>query len=205
MKSALLALLLLLSCNKAIPQEPTFSAGTRLVQVDTIVRNNSGPVAGLTKDDFTLFDNGKPQRIAVFSVRSARSPAATAVRLPAGAVSNRLNSRGEVPASATILLIDRLNTPIRDQPYANRKIVKFLQARGSRDSIGIYTLGNRLRVIQDLTSDPDRLARAVKVLKPEDPPRLKADLELDPTSDPVTDAMLARELEGLEDISVHNV
>jgi len=195
---------LLLASSSAAPQEPTFSAGTRLVQVDTVVRNSKGPVANLRKEDFSLLDNGKPQKIAVFSVRSARSSVASAVPLPAGAASNRLNSRGETPASATILLIDRLNTPISDQPYANRKIIKFLQNRGNRDSIGIYTLGNRVRVIQDLTNDPDRLDRAVKLLKPEDVARLKADVQLDPTGDAVTDGMLARFIEALEDFTVQN-
>src|SRR5579863_5484762 len=84
-------------------QQPTFSAGTRLVQVDIVVRNSKGPVPGLTKEDFTILDNGKPQKIAVFSVHSARKPVATPIPLPAGAVSNRFNSRGETPASATIL------------------------------------------------------------------------------------------------------
>src|SRR5580658_10802550 len=72
-------------------QEPTvFHSGTRLVEVEVIVRDqpvrppgvgewfkwvlDSGPPfgppgvlhAGLTKDDFTLLDQGKPQQIAVF-------------------------------------------------------------------------------------------------------------------------------------------
>src|ERR1035441_3409935 len=149
--------LVLLTAGAAVAQAPpTFSAGTRLVQVDTVIRDGHGPVAGLTKDDFTLFDNGKPQKIAVFAVRSARIPEVKAAPLPPGAVSNRYNRRGETPASATILLIDRKNTGVALQKIVNKKIVKFLQARDSRDSIGIYILGTRLRIVQELTDDPDR-------------------------------------------------
>lgn len=55
----------------ATPQDrPTFQAGTRLVEVDVVVRNRNGPVIGLIKDDFTLLDEGKPQQISVFSVRA---------------------------------------------------------------------------------------------------------------------------------------
>jgi hypothetical protein len=108
---------LLLGSSSAAPQEPTFSAGTRLVQVDTVVRNSKGPVSGLTKEDFAVLDSGKPRKIAVFSVQSARSSVATAAPLPAGAASNRLNSRGETPTGATICRSVRLNTPISDQPY----------------------------------------------------------------------------------------
>lgn len=195
-----IALVLVTVGAAAAQAPPTFSVGTRLVQVDAIVRDGHGPVAGLTKDDFTLFDNGKPQKIAVFSVRSARNPEVKAAPLPPGAVSNRVNRFGETPATATILLIDRQNTPVSDQPYANKKIVKFLQARGNKDSIGIYILGNTLRVVQDLTDDPDRLDRAVKSLKPQDAKGLTADVTLDKTGDAITDAMLARSLEGLDDI-----
>ena len=117
--------LVLLALAAAGAQTPTFSTGTRLVQVDTIVRDSHGPVAGLTRDDFTLLDNGKPQKIAVFSVRSSRNPAEPLTPLPPGAVSNRLNRHGETPASATILLIDRQNTPALDQAYAMNPHARF--------------------------------------------------------------------------------
>ncbi len=192
-------LVLLIVCA-AGAQPPTFSTGTRLVLVDTIVRDSHGPVAGLTKDDFTLLDNGKPQKIAVFSVRSSRNPAAPMTPLPAGAVSNRLNRHGETPASATILLIDRQNTPALDQAYANRKVVKFLEARGNKDSLGIYILGNTLRVVQDLTDDPERLDRALKSLKPQDARGLTQDVTVEKTGDAIADSMVSRSLEGLDDI-----
>jgi hypothetical protein len=41
--------------------DPIIRADTRLVQVDVTVRNGKGPIRGLTKDDFTLFDKGKRQ------------------------------------------------------------------------------------------------------------------------------------------------
>jgi VWFA-related protein len=192
---------ILLLAGAAWAQPPTFSTGTRLVQVDAIVRGSHGPVAGLTRDDFTLLDNGKLQKIAVFSVRSAaRNPDVRPAPLPVGAVSNRVNRLGETPASATILLIDRQNTPASDQAYANRKVVKFLEARGNRDSLGIYILSNTLRVVQDLTDDPERLDRALKSLKPQEAKGLTSDVTVDKTGDAITDQMLARSLEGLDDI-----
>jgi VWFA-related protein len=181
--------------------QPIFHAGTRLVQVDVVVRNKSGPVAGLRKEDFTLFDEGSPQPISVFSVTAQHSDK-RATPLPAGTVSNRLNRLGEAAASATILLIDRLNTPIDTQPYANQKVIRFVQASGGRERVGIYTLGAALHVVQDLTDDPDRLERAARSLKPQDSRRLSADVSVDSTGDAITDAMVRRSLEGLEDITV---
>jgi VWFA-related protein len=187
----------------ALAQQPTFRAGTHLVQVDVVVRDKNGPVAGLQKSDFTILDEGKPQLITTFSVTAGSGAlAAPAVPLPPGAVSNQRNRRGEPLTSATILLIDRLNTPVNDQVYANRKILQFLQQRGARDRLGIYVLGNSIRVIQELTEDPDRLDRVVKTLKPETARRLSADVTVDSSGDAVTDAMIADSLDRLQQFVV---
>jgi len=152
---------------------PTFRAGTKLVQVDVVVRDKNGPAAGLTKQDFTLLDNGKPQEIAVFSVRSssfksAETSGRPAVSLPPGAVSNRLNRDGEVPATTTVILVDQKNTQRTDQAYAIQRIVKFIEKRRKRDRIGIYTFGrDGMQSVQELTDDPDLLRRAANSLKPQ--------------------------------------
>src|SRR5580658_6636264 len=43
---------------------PTFRAGTKLVEVDVVARSQGAPATGLSKDDSTLLDNGKPRKIA---------------------------------------------------------------------------------------------------------------------------------------------
>src|SRR5579862_8604332 len=84
-------------------QEPSsFRVNTRLVEVDVVVRSKAGAVTGLTKGDFRILDNGKPQDIATFSVRSSANPkgaanpaVANATPLPAGVISNRVDRSGE--------------------------------------------------------------------------------------------------------------
>jgi hypothetical protein len=49
----LLAVTALAQEPQAPPAAPTFRAGTKLVQVDVVVRGKKGPVVGLTKGDFT--------------------------------------------------------------------------------------------------------------------------------------------------------
>ncbi len=51
-------------------------------------------VTGLTKDDFTIIENGKPQRIFSFDAPSE-------------------GAKTEVNAPATILVLDLLNTPFK--------------------------------------------------------------------------------------------
>jgi VWFA-related protein len=51
------------------PQPPTFRSATNLVVVDAIVTDQQGRfVSDLTKDDFQIFEDGKPQALATFSL-----------------------------------------------------------------------------------------------------------------------------------------
>ena len=54
-------------------QDDTIRISTRLVQLNVVVRDKSGAVAGLKHADFTVLDNKKPQKIALFSVSESRS------------------------------------------------------------------------------------------------------------------------------------
>ena len=141
---------------------PTFRTGTRLVEVDVVVRDDKGPVKGLTKEDFTLLDKGKPQAIAIFSVRSADSKAPKPAPLPNGVVSNRLRSRGDEPVSATVVLIDRLNTAVEDQSRIRLQALKYLRAAGGDEGIALYALNKKLTVLQEFTEDRERLIRAAE-------------------------------------------
>lgn len=142
--------------------DPVIRTSTRLVQVDVTVRNNKGPIRDLTKEDFTIFDKGKPRQISLFTVTEAREqPAAGDQPLAPGVVSNRAGQKGsETPKSVTVILVDRLNTPDFVQPYADRELLRFLQTAQKGDRIAIYVMGQGIRVVQDFTTDPDRLAQA---------------------------------------------
>jgi VWFA-related protein len=182
----LLFLLAVTAAAQTPPEEsPTFSAATRLVEVDVVARSKGAPATGLTKEDFTLLDNGKPQKISIFSVRSgqtsgpASGPASgtpsgpAAAPLPPGAVSNRLERGGNAAVNVTVLLIDQVNTPVAVQAYAIPRVVKFLQMHrdlhNGRDRIGVYTFsGDGLRAVQEITDDAELLSRAARSLKARD-------------------------------------
>jgi VWFA-related protein len=164
------------------PPTPTFQAGTRLVEVDVIARSKDGPAKGLTQGDFTLLDNGKPQKISLFSVKSsqvsasAAGPASVSAAVPAshplpsGVVTNRVAPAGESSKTATALLIDQRNTTQVDQGFALQRVVKFIEMQKTRDRIGIYAFGRGgLQVLQDLTDDAELLRRAASQLKARDP------------------------------------
>jgi VWFA-related protein len=156
-----LALWMLPSLVFAAQEPALIHVESRLVQVDVTVRNGKGPVRGLAKSDFTLLDKGKPQSIALFKVTEARQLVGADVGLlPPGVVSNRISQGTDVPGSVTVILVDRLNTPPIVQPYADRELLRFLQSAQAGDRIAIYVLDQQIRVVQDFTTDVERLKTA---------------------------------------------
>lgn len=171
------------------PESAVFHSGTRLVEVEVVVRSqrvlppvgsrawfawvlDSGPpfgppgppLKGLTKDDFTLLDEGKRQQIAVF--RAGAPSDSKPMVLPPGAVSNRTDSRGDPVNGATVVLIDFLNTDFGCLSYERMGMTKLLRSFGETDSrIALYTLGENLHVLQDFTDDPQRLRDAATRLE----------------------------------------
>lgn len=141
--------------------DPTFRTSTQLIQVDVVVKAKDVPVAGLTKDDFEIFDNGKPQQIAVFSVREMGAAQPQVQALLPGVVSNRPVYRGPEPVSATVILFDSINTPVEDQGYARLQALKYLDKASRNELIAIYQMDTALRILQPFTGDRDQIRSAV--------------------------------------------
>lgn len=167
------------------PEDPVFRAGTRLVEIEVVVRNppfrepgligvlkqildQAGPpygppgvlANGLRKDDFTVLDQGKPQPIDVFrnGFTSESTGDARPLSLPPGAVSNRLDIRGKPLNGATAVLVDLLDTPFLDTEYARMGFKELLRSLSRSDSrIAIYSLGRNLHTLHDFDDDPQQL------------------------------------------------
>src|SRR5678816_1614524 len=75
-------LVLLVALAQQGDQQPTFRAGINYVAVDVIVTRRDAPVVDLTRDDFEVFEDGKPQPIEQFRMVRISSSAAAAVGAP---------------------------------------------------------------------------------------------------------------------------
>ena len=165
---------------------PAFRSKTRLIEVSVVVTaRDRNPVPGLTADDFQIFDDGKPQKVEMFSIEagSAAAPAAPPSTRPVREFSNDIADIGSV----TIILFDQLNTSDSVRMYARQHVARFLEQINPQDRVGLYVLGGNglLRVVHDFTSDASSLVRAVSSLRgdtslalaaEEDAARLEAEL-----------------------------
>jgi VWFA-related protein len=142
-------------------QSATIHSTTRLVQISVVALDNHGnPITGLTKDNFTVTDEGRPQKISVFSAESP-TPNAPVQPLPSNVFTNRFDLKGQDPGAVTIILFDALNTSSPDQSYARKQILKFLQSLPPQDHVALYALTTRLYRLHDFTHDSAALVNAV--------------------------------------------
>lgn len=157
------------------PQPPPIHVTTHLVQIGIIVRDGHGPVSNLTKDDFAVFDRGKPQTISVFSAESTATPPQPALPppLPPATFSDLPQVNSPAVRSITVVLLDNLNTLsgnghegyetspwwMEDLALANAKahLIEFICTLDPKDRVAIYGLSDTLHVLSDFTSDRDRL------------------------------------------------
>src|SRR5579863_6513511 len=177
---ALLAAAALISQDA--PQKPNIQVHTRLVQVDVIVRDKAGPIANLTKDDFVVLDQGKPQKIGIFSAESSESAAQPAQPLPQNTFSDLPQYTASSLRSVTIVLLDNLNTLmgnssevnesrprwLENMALANAKahLIEYIKDLDPKDRMAIYGLSETLHVLCDFTSDRDRLLGILKNYDP---------------------------------------
>ena len=144
---------------------PLFRAGSKLVEVEVTVLDKKGnPVTGLTQDDFTLRDEGKPQSIAFFHFDGTMEPRATA-KTPSSSppkpqtgplvFSNRTDS-GESP-NATALVLDALNTPPEQNTVVRSQVMRYLKALIPQTRLAIFYMGQKIQILHDFTDDPAAL------------------------------------------------
>ncbi|MCP5112101.1 MAG: VWA domain-containing protein, partial [bacterium] len=177
----------LVCCLLALPASSspqTLRVTTRLLEISVVAETKDGkPVSDLEQEDFTLLDDGRPEKISYFSIESSKSRQSAPRPLPPNVFSNRFERLGDYPVNATVILFDALNTKLTDQAYARQQIVKFLERLRPDDRVALYVVGRGPRVLQDFNGDPSRLLETLKNFKGVQDPSLDAPL-YDPSLTP---------------------
>jgi len=136
-----------------------------MVLVDAVVVDGAGRhVTSLAEKDFTVLEDGKPQKIASFSAQQASVAKSEPPPplLPPHVTTNRPQVT-ESQGTAAVLLLDGLNTPPQNQIYVRQQMLKFLAEHfDPRVRLAVLALTDRLTVLQDFTSNPLLLKAALE-------------------------------------------
>ncbi len=159
------------------PPRPLFRSGVDLVTVNVVVRDKNGqPVRGLTRDDFILTEDGRPQTISTFDFEEV---AVKPVDAAAPAIPTVFGSIGRAPGkpaapAETVPTSDfhgrRLIVMLFDlssmQPEElQRSLVSARDYIDKRltpaDMVAITSLSTSLQLVQDFTADRTALDAAI--------------------------------------------
>jgi VWFA-related protein len=148
----------------------TFSSRVNLVSVPVVVRDRNGRAVGnLRKDDFQLFDKGKPQAITKFTVeqteaRAEESPGLSAGKTAAGTVMPA-PSKPALPDRYVAYLVDDVHLTPADLLYMRKAMKQHLDgALRASDRAAIFTTAGV--VVTDFTSDREKLDKGLDSIKP---------------------------------------
>ncbi|MGC2695185.1 MAG: VWA domain-containing protein [Candidatus Angelobacter sp.] len=150
---------------------------SELVLVNVVVRDKQGkPVTDLKREDFTVLEEGKPQRVSSFDFENLdMQPVAAA---DGGPAQESKNGPAAPPAKPILTAKDA------DQALSNKRVIvmffdlgsmspdetersvqaakKYIQSKmTAADLIAIVTLASSLRLDQDFTADKTRLLRVL--------------------------------------------
>ena len=169
--------------SAAQAQQPAYETSTvlkvksRLVVVDVVARDGKGvPITDLKQEDFTVLEDGKEQKLRIFSFQHPEDSVATA---PPQAPANGMNVVDNLPhfqpgRALNVMLLDALNTSRLNQLSMRQAMIKFLDTLPANEPIAVYLLSDRIHLLQDFTTDPAVLKNVVRSFRGNTSPLLAA-------------------------------
>ena len=169
MKPLALFLAAVLVAPSGLPQaQSTFSTTANVVVVNVTVLGKDGqPLENLTKADFVVLEDGKPQRLQSCELQRLETvPLPPVEASPAHRV---LQNRAEPEPAATpapkvqdhrliVMLFDFSSMAPAEQVRAVNAAMQFLKTKMTpSDLVSVMVFGSSLRTVQEFTSDRDLL------------------------------------------------
>lgn len=149
-------------------EKPTFKVNVNLVQVRVVVRDANGrPVGNLQKDDFELFDKGKPQTITNFSAdqRGVRkTPVAASSEASDDVDPSAPGGKADVADSYVAYLFDDVHLNFGDLAQVRNAAERHLASLRPTDRAAIFTTSGQTEL--DFTDDRTKLHDALLRLQP---------------------------------------
>jgi VWFA-related protein len=144
----------------------TFKLRVNLVQVKTIVRDSKGNlVKDLKREDFQVYDQGKPQVITNFAVETAES---RKKRIEEAAKTQQdAEEPGKemaLPERFVALMFDDIHLQMQDAMPVRIAAKKLVDSMAETDRIGIFTTSEELK--QEFTNDKAALERTLNQVVP---------------------------------------
>lgn len=167
------SLLLTLSMLAAGQEQPTFRTNTRLVVLNVFAKDRSGKdLLDLRREDFTVLEDGKPQRISIFELQRLDAPANEPLPpqvAPAPAQRITTAAAGQIQYRDRRLFVfffDLSSMPPADQIRAVKSANEFIgKQMKPADMVAVMSFSTKVEVRQDFTDNRELLQDALRGLR----------------------------------------
>jgi VWFA-related protein len=141
----------------------TFQVNVNRVVVDVVVTDANGkPVSGLTKPDFSIYEDGHPQEILSFDAHTLDSNPSHFAKLPPMPPNTYVNVAPEPERGPLyVLLLDLVNTEQDDQPHARQQLQQFVNAKPQGTRFAVFVLSDSLHLAQGFSADRAQLYKTL--------------------------------------------
>lgn len=149
------------------PSNNVLRSTTRLVVVDVVAVDSKGaPIPDLKADDFTILEDGKPQRISGFSFQHAggASPNPTTVH---GANVFTNTPQYKDAGCLNVILLDTLNADLGGKVSGRDQLLKYLGSGPAIQPTALFALDTKLTLLSDFTTDSKMLKAVLEDFKPQ--------------------------------------
>jgi len=144
----------------AQPGTKTLEVTAQSVVLDVVVTNKKGEIVkGLSKSDFTVYEDKAPEEIQSFEEVSAKMAA------PAVINSTGQLDQAEPDAPVSILVIDELTTKFADMAFARYSLKKYLKAQGDtleQPTMLVAVNYRNIAVLRDYTTSRKEILDALE-------------------------------------------
>ena len=151
------------SATTQAQSEYVFRANVRRVPVDVVVLDKNGNlVRGLTRDDFVVEEDRKPQNVLSFEFFDGKTPAFVPPTIPPLPP----NTYVDLPTAPErgplyILYYDMVNTPLTRQMEAHKQLLDFVDHAQPGTRFALFANMAGLHLVQGFTSDHALLHAAI--------------------------------------------
>jgi len=150
--------------SKKTADDDLIKVTSNLVNLDVIVKDKKGKaITDLKPEDFTVFENGVPQKIEFFD--STLTSGSEAGQPTNAAVSTQPKPQIPTgfPRNIIALVLDGQSTELANLKHVREGMMKYIRERVSdSDSVALFSISGSLQLLQSFTQDKAKLIAAVE-------------------------------------------
>jgi VWFA-related protein len=130
-------------------------ASVEVVRLEVVVSEKRGrPKAGLRREDFAVFEDGRPQEIVQFQAFARPQPGSPASASPPPAAGEEEETEELLPARYVVLVIDDVHLEFESLSRVRKALERFLREDlRPEDQVALVTTSGASALSQEFTSD----------------------------------------------------